>query len=88
MSGMAVYEIGCGSTRKLVRYFLKPSDARDLTDTEVQARSVIRSGFLKLSGKVGVSIDPYKTAEAILADHYGCAKMVEAHYEWRPNVRY
>lgn len=33
-------------------------------------------------------LDPYKVAEKILAMRYGYAKMVEAHYEWRPNIRY
>ena len=28
------------------------------------------------------------TAESILAEHYGYAKMVEAHYEWEPGVVY
>ena len=33
-------------------------------------------------------LDPYKVAEKILAMRYGYAKMVEAHYEWRLNIRY
>lgn len=33
-------------------------------------------------------LGPYKVAEKILAMRYGYAKMVEAHYEWRPNIRY
>lgn len=33
-------------------------------------------------------LDPYKVAEKTLAMRYGYAKMVEAHYEWRPNIRY
>lgn len=33
-------------------------------------------------------LDPYKVAEKILAMRYGYAKMVEAYYEWRPNIRY
>lgn len=88
MSGMAIYEIGIENARKTVRYFLKPSDARDLTEDEEHARDVIRSGFLDMSGKVGVTIDPYKAAESILADHYGYAKMVEAHYNWEPGIVY
>ena len=47
-------------------------------------------GFLspEYVGKVGNSIDPFKAAEKILVNHYGSAKMVESHYEWRPYIRY
>ena len=86
--GMAKYEVGEGAARRVVRYFLRPKDALDLTPDEVEAREAIREGFLGLSGRVGVTIDPYKAAESILAGHYGHARMVEANYDWRPRVRY
>ena len=88
MSDYAKYDIGNGATRKTVRVFMRPKDETDLSLDENAAREVICGGFLKLSGRVGVTIDPYKAAESILAEHYGYAKMVEAHYEWEPGVLY
>lgn len=52
---------------------------------------MVSEGFCqpKYSGKVGRSIDQFKAAEEILAEHYGSAKMVEANYSWEPNrIRY
>ena len=86
--GMAKYEVGEGTARRVVRYFLRPRDADGLSPDEAEAREVIREGFLGLSGRVGVTVDPYKAAESILADHYGYARMVEANHDWRPRVRY
>ncbi len=88
--GMARYAIGRGEHVKAVRIFMNPKDEKDLSAEEVEARDAVLEGFLRpeYAGKVGNSVDPFKAAEAILADHYGYAKMVEAHYEWRPKVRY
>lgn len=65
-------------------------DETDLLCDETDAKNAVLEGFLKpeYAGKVGNTLDPYKVAEKILAMRYGYAKMVEAHYEWRPNIRY
>ena len=86
--GMATYEIGLGDDRKTVRFFEYPCDEKDMTLDETEAASVIEQGYDSLAGKVGVTIDPFKAAERILAEHYGHARMVAADYEWRPRVRY
>ena len=65
-------------------------DETDLSCDETDAKNAVLEGFLKpeYAGKVGNTLDPYKVAEKILAMRYGYAKMVEAHYEWRPTIRY
>ena len=85
---MAKYEIGEGATRSTIRFFMRPKDEIGLSLKEAEARDVIVDGYLKLGGRVGSTIDPFKAAESILADHYGYAKMVEACYTWKPRVRY
>ena len=88
--GMAIYEIGENGSLRAVRVFMRRKDEKNLTDDEAEAKEAILEGFLKpeYAGKVGNTIDPFKAAEKILAERYGYAKMVEAHYEWRPNIRY
>lgn len=88
--GMAKYEIGTGESRIVVRVFMCHRDETDLSCDETDAKNAVLEGFLKpeCAGKVGNTLDPYKVAEKILAMRYGYAKMVEAHYEWRPNIRY
>ena len=88
--GMAKYEIGAGESRKVVRVFMRHRDEADLSRDEAEAKNAVLEGFLKpeYAGRVGNTLDPYKAAEDILAVRYGHAKMVEAHYEWRPNIRY
>lgn len=69
---------------------MRSKDEKNLTDDEAEAKKAIIKGFHspEYVGKVGNSIDPFKAAEKILADHYGSAKMVESHYEWHPYIRY
>ena len=88
--GMAKYEIGAGERSRIVRVFMRPRDEKNLSGDEIKARDAILGEFLKpeYAGKVGNSIDPFKAAEKILARRYGRAKMVEANYEWRPNIRH
>lgn len=90
MSEYAVYQIKPSPASVTVCYSVYADMGRALTEEESAVKKIVSNGFgtTKYRGKAGVTIDPYKAAEAILADHYGCAKMVEAHYEWRPNVRY
>ena len=88
--GMTKYEIGTGESRIAVRVFMCHRDETDLSCDENDAQNAVLEGFLKpeYAGKVGNTLDPYKVAEKILAMRYGYAKMVEAHHEWRPNIRY
>lgn len=88
--GMAKFEIGTGESRKVVRVFMCHRDETGLSRDETEAKNAVLEGFLKpeYAGKVGNTLDPYKVAEKILAMRYCYAKMVEAHYEWRPNIRY
>lgn len=88
--GMTKYEIGTGESRIAVRVFVCHRDETDLSCDETDAKNAVLEGFLKpeYAGKVGNTLDPYKVAEKILAMRYGYAKMVEAHHEWRPNIRY
>ena len=88
--GMAKYEIGKDGASRLIRVFMRPKDEKNLTYDEAEAKKVILDGFIspEYAGKAGYSIDPFKAAEKILADHYGSAKMVESDYEWRPRIRY
>lgn len=88
--GMAIYEIGENGLRRTVRVFMRPKDEKNLTDDEAEAKEAILEGFLKpkYAGKVGNAIDPFKAAEKILTERYDHSRMLEAHYEWRPNIRY
>ena len=88
--GMAKYEIGTGESRIVVRVFMRHRDETSLSRDETEAKNAVLEGFLKseYAGKVGNAFDPYQVVEKILAMRYGYAKMVEAHYEWRPNIRY
>lgn len=88
--GMTKYEIGTGESRIAVRVFMCHRDETDLSCDETDAKNAVLEGFLKpeYAGKVGNTLDPYKVAEKVLAMRYGYAKMVEAHHEWRPNIRY
>lgn len=88
--GMAKCEIGTGESRIVVRVFMCHRDETSLSRDETEAKNAVLEGFLKpeYAGKVGNTLDPYKVAEKILSMRYGYAKMVEAHYEWRPNIRY
>ena len=88
--GMAVYEIKKGDSVERARFWMRPKDEKRQTPFELEARKIVLDGFLQdgASGRIGYTIDPFKAAESILADHYGYAKMVEADYEWRPRIRY
>ncbi len=86
--GMAKYEIAKKRENLTVRYFIRPCDAADLTPLEIEVREVIRNGYEKMDDVVAGRVDPFKAAEKILAEHYGSARMVESHYEWRPYIRY
>lgn len=86
--GMAKYEIVKERENLTARYFIRPCDAADLTPLEIEVREVICSGYDEMDDVVAGRVDPFKAAEKILADHYGSAKMVESHYEWRPYIRY
>lgn len=88
--GMAKYEIGTEEPRIVVRVFMRHRDETSLLRDETEAKNAVLEGFLKpeYAGKVGNTLDPYKVAEKILAMRYGYAKMVEAHCEWRLNIRY
>ncbi|WP_449138084.1 hypothetical protein [Slackia sp.] len=88
--GMAIFEIGENGSRRAVRVFIRPKDEKNLSDDEIEAKEAILEEFLKpeYAGKVGNTLDPYKITEKILTERYGHAKMVETHFEWRPNIRY
>lgn len=86
--GMAKYEIAKERENLTVRYFIRPYDAADLTPLEIEVRKVIRNGYEKMDDMVAGRVDPFKAVEKILAEHYGSARMVESHYEWRPYIRY
>ena len=61
-----------------------------VTDIEKEVCSVVDEGYSNSQdeGAIGFTIDPYKAAEKMLAEHYGYAKMVKAHYEWQAGVIY
>ena len=90
MDGMAMYRISHGGGFSDVRFFERPCDEKDLSCLEEEARNLIYNGFCedRFAGKVGNSLDPFKVAETILAEHYGYAKMVKADYDWRPGIVY
>lgn len=90
MNEYALYEIGSNPSVATVRYSIYAGKGLTLTDEELEAKEIVSNGFgsPKYRGKAGVTIDPYIAAEAILADHYGSARMLEAHYTWKPRIRY
>ena len=91
MKDHAVYEITGQNRRFTARLFDCSDESCRLTPDEIEVEDVVSEGFSqpKYSGKVGRSIDQFKAAEEILAEHYGSAKMVEANYSWEPNrIRY
>ena len=88
MQGYAVYEIKTKFRTMTVRYSVHAEITPPLTFVEAIVKEIVCDGFGELHGRVGMAVDPYKAAERILANHYEHAKMVEAHYEWRPRIRY
>ena len=86
----ATYDINDGKRRFSARLFGGTKEPVELTEDEKEVERIILDSFIKpeYAGKVGNTIDPFKAAEKILAERYGHAKMVEAHYEWRPSIRY
>ena len=91
MDGCATYEVRRGARTFLVRIFGSTGGEPVLSRDEEEALDAVMDGFCedRFAGKVGYSIDPFKAAETILAEHYGYAKMVEADYDWWPNrIRY
>lgn len=91
MDGHATYEVRQGARTFSVRIFGGTGDEPALSKDDEEALDIVMDGFCedRFAGKVGYSIDPFKAAEAILAEHYGHAEMVEADYDWHPNrIRY
>ena len=87
--GFAVYEIMRNGRREVIRFFVNEDDEFDMTEVELEAANIIDGGYCSTgNGEPGFYVDPYKAAESILAEHYGYAKMVEAHYEWKPGIVY
>lgn len=87
----AVYEIASGSRRFTARLFDFSDESFDLTPEEKEIDEVVGEGFCdsRYAGRVGLTIDPFKAAEEILAERYGHARMTEANYKWKPNgIRY
>lgn len=91
MKDHAIYEMADGARRFTARLFECSNNSCNLTPDELEVEDVAMDGFCEpeYAGKVGHSIDMFKAAEEILANHYGEARMVEANYSWRPNrIRY
>jgi hypothetical protein len=90
MSDYAKYEIASNWQVQVARLYMSRPDDYELSPFEFEIEKVIEERIVKpdFAGKYGCTIDPYKAAESILAEHYGYAKMVEAHYEWEPGVVY
>lgn len=91
MKDHAVYEITGGTRSFTARFFDCSDESCKLTPDEIEVEDVVSEGFCqpKYIGKVGRTMDQFKAAEEILAEHYGNAKMVEANYSWEPNrIRY
>ena len=87
--GFAIYEIMLDGRRELVRFFVNESDEFDMTEAELEAANIIDEGYLSMgNGEPGFRVDPYKAAKSILADHYGYAEIIEAHYNWEPGIVY
>lgn len=90
MNGYAKYEVMRDGEMDTARLYVSDPGDYEFSAFEQEVEKVIENRCCEsdLAGRFGYTLDPYKTAETILADHYGYAKMVEAHYEWRPKVRY
>ena len=91
MKDHAVYEIAGQNRRFTARLFDCSDESCKLTPDEIEVEDVVCEGFCvpKYAGKVVRTMDQFKAAEEILAEHYGSAKMVEANYSWEPNrIRY
>lgn len=90
MRGSAAYEIDLDGRVVEAHVFGGGYGKSALSPIDAEAHRVVMRGFCRpeYAGKAGYSIDPYKAAEANLAEHYGYAKMVEADYEWQPYIRY
>lgn len=90
-AGYATYEIRRGNELAIARFFLNEADESGITDLEREVADVVCDGLVVEAEKgndIGLNSDPYKIAESILANHYGYAQMVEAHYEWKPGIIY
>ncbi len=91
MKDHAIYEITSGQRCFKARLFSNSDESCKLTPEEIEIEEIVGEGFCvpKYAGKVGRTMDLFKAAEEILAEHYGNAKMVEANYSWEPNrIRY
>lgn len=91
MKDHAVYEIADKDRRFTARLFGCSDESCKLTPEEIEIEEIVGEGFCvpRYAGKVGRTMDLFKAAEEILAEHYGNAKMVEANYSWEPNrIRY
>ena len=89
MEDYAIYEVRHGGSLARVTYSTGGSGNLSLGPFEQECKQVVCDGFLQMEdGEPGFNVDPYKAAESILADHYGYAKMIEAHYEWKPGIVY
>lgn len=90
MNGYSTYEIKRNGLLQQVKLYGYCPDVSNLSEIEWEVREVFSAGALNWEplGAVGYSVDPYKAAEKILAEHYGYAKMIEPHYTWRPRIRY
>lgn len=90
MSDYAKYRITNSEGVRTARLHMSRPDGYELSPFELEVERVIEERIMKpdLAGKYGYTIDPYEAAESILADHYGYAKMIEAHYEWEPGIVY
>ena len=90
VSDYARYEIMKDGEVEIARLHMLRPKGYELSPFELEIEKVIEERIVKtdLAGKYGCSIDPYKAAESILAEHYGYAKMVESHYDWKPGIIY
>lgn len=85
----AIYEIMRSGEKESVRFSISEYDESNMTEAELEASNVVDEGYLLMTdGEPGFRVDPYKVAESILADHYGYAKMVKSHYDWKPGIIY
>ncbi len=85
----AIYEIMRSGEKESVRFSISEYDESNMTEAELEASNVVNEGYLLMTdGEPGFYVDPYKAAESILAEHYGYAKMVESHYDWKPGIVY
>lgn len=90
MSDYAKYRIADNEVIRTARLYMSRPDDYELSPFELEIEKVIEERIIKpdLAGKYGYTIDPYKAAISILADHYGYAEMIETHYVWEPEIVY